>query len=148
MPRLDRPEYQPVIVAEWRRKPSLVISDGINTLLVHCFAGCDPRDVLAELRRRGFVGEAGRRPRQAPAGALLISTDDNDARRQRQKATWLWSQRHPPIGSPAEAHLRSRGYTGIIPPNDRLSAAVTTGPPSGDDRSVLPGRGDRARRAW
>ena len=30
-------------------------------LLVHCFAGCDPKDILRELRRRGLIGGDDRR---------------------------------------------------------------------------------------
>ena len=36
--------------------PSLKLSDGDQgKLLVHCFAGCEPRDMLAELRRRHLL---------------------------------------------------------------------------------------------
>lgn len=41
------------------RRPSLSIRDGDDRLLVRCFAGCDPRDVLAELRRRGLLDDDG-----------------------------------------------------------------------------------------
>lgn len=41
------------------RSPSLSIRDGDDRLLVRCFAGCDPRDVLAELRRRGLLNDDG-----------------------------------------------------------------------------------------
>jgi len=36
--------------------------------------------------------------------------------KQHQKAGWLWARRQPAIGSPVERYLRSRGYTGAIPP--------------------------------
>lgn len=39
------------------RRPSLSVCDGDDRLLVRCFAGCDPRDVLAELRRRGLLDD-------------------------------------------------------------------------------------------
>jgi hypothetical protein len=39
------------------RNPSLSVADGDKGLLVRCFAGCDQRDVLAELRSRGLLGE-------------------------------------------------------------------------------------------
>ena len=48
------------------RSPSLSIRDGDDCLLVRCFAGCDPRDVLAELRRRGLLDDAQRRHRVEP----------------------------------------------------------------------------------
>src|SRR5262245_32720239 len=37
------------------RSPSLRIGDGETHLLVCCYAGCDHRDVLAELRHRGLL---------------------------------------------------------------------------------------------
>jgi hypothetical protein len=38
------------------RTPSLSIAEGSKTpILLHCHAGCDPRDVLAELRARGLL---------------------------------------------------------------------------------------------
>jgi len=39
------------------RNPSLRIGDGETRLLVHCFGGCDPRDVLDVLRRRGLLDD-------------------------------------------------------------------------------------------
>src|SRR5262249_20158774 len=39
------------------RVPSLSLSDGDKALLVHCFAGCDRRDILAALRDRGLFDE-------------------------------------------------------------------------------------------
>jgi hypothetical protein len=38
------------------RRPSLSLCDGDNgELIVHCFANCDYRDILVELRRRGLL---------------------------------------------------------------------------------------------
>ena len=38
------------------RRPSLSLGDGDNgELIVHCFANCDYRDILVELRRRGLL---------------------------------------------------------------------------------------------
>jgi len=37
------------------RKPSLSIRDGKQELIVNCFAGCDWRDVKAELQRQGLI---------------------------------------------------------------------------------------------
>jgi hypothetical protein len=35
--------------------PSLSVRDGNTALLVRCHAGCDSRDVINELRRRGLL---------------------------------------------------------------------------------------------
>jgi len=40
------------------KHPSLSISDGNNTILVHCFAGCPQQDVIAALKDRGLWPEA------------------------------------------------------------------------------------------
>src|SRR6516225_11361832 len=54
--------------------PSLRIGDGASRLLVHCYAGCDPRDVLDVLRRRGLLethrATAARAPSVSPYSAL------------------------------------------------------------------------------
>jgi hypothetical protein len=40
------------------RTPSLSIGEGTKVpILLHCHAGCDPRDVLAELRARGLLDD-------------------------------------------------------------------------------------------
>jgi hypothetical protein len=39
------------------RSPSLSIRDGDRGVFLKCHAGCDPRDVLAELRRHGLIDD-------------------------------------------------------------------------------------------
>jgi RecA-family ATPase len=52
------------------RTPSLSIADGDKGLVVKCHAGCDPLDVLAELRRRGLADcSASRSSRTGRPGA-------------------------------------------------------------------------------
>jgi AAA domain len=51
-------------------KPSLSISDGAGTALVHCHAGCSQRDVIAELERRGLW------QRKAGTAKKIIATYD------------------------------------------------------------------------
>jgi putative DNA primase/helicase len=48
------------------RSPSLSIVDGKEGPVVTCFAGCDWREVRAELRRRGFVDDGIRLHQRAP----------------------------------------------------------------------------------
>ncbi len=70
--------------------------------------GCSFRDAVAHL-----VGE---QCLQAPPHELKQHDTNNYQRRQAQKANWLWSQRQPIAGSPAERYLRqARGYFGPIP---------------------------------
>jgi hypothetical protein len=94
------------------RHPSLRIGDGETRVLLHCFGGCDPRDVLEELRRRGLLD--GPRP-EHPRPAKKTATPDAYARGQHRKAARLWSQREPIAGSIAEIYVRSRGITCALP---------------------------------
>jgi Toprim domain len=121
------------------RKPSLSLRDGTLGLLVHCFAGCDPRHVLAELRHCGLLDLAeggdkddgrtnyqginkneGRAKNASPPKTSHLRADRNDnhadyERRQHEKAAWLWTRRYRIIGTVAERYLRARGYHGSIP---------------------------------
>jgi putative DNA primase/helicase len=49
------------------RNPSLLIRDGDieGRVVIHCFAGCDPRDVLAVLRARALLQDHGDDPKSA-----------------------------------------------------------------------------------
>jgi hypothetical protein len=102
-------------------RPSLSIRDGDNRLLVRCYAGCAPLDVLAALRRRGLIDDTDPHPR-APSRFSTGPYGTVDSRRpekraQGDKAAWLWSRRRPIAGSIAETYLRdSRGYSGPLPP--------------------------------
>ena len=91
------------------KRPSLSLRDGDDgKLLVRCFAGCDPRDILAELRQRGLLpsrrdaGEPVRRanPKPAPKPA---SRDHGDL------VPRLWRESVDPRGTLAERYLRGRG---------------------------------------
>jgi hypothetical protein len=99
------------------RCPSLRIADGHSSLLIHCFGRCKPRDVLAELKRRGLLADApasrAARRERAPAPNSGISDREQ---RQHAKAAWLWRHRRPLEGTCAERYLReARGYAGSIP---------------------------------
>ena len=56
---------------------SLLISNGRDgRLLVKCWVGCDPRDILAELRRRGLI--------DGDAGAVEFRPDPAETERRRK----------------------------------------------------------------
>lgn len=86
--------------------PSLSINDGSDgRLLVHCHAGCDGSDVLAELRRRGLAGDYRRpdtrsTPRLASRPALLPPYD---------RIRELLRRSQPLAGTLAERYLVGRG---------------------------------------
>jgi putative DNA primase/helicase len=101
------------------QSPSLRIADGETRLLVRCFCGCDPRDVLEALRQRGLEdGPAPtpiRRPQPKPKPAPSSAAEYK--RRQAEKARYLWSRRQPIANSIAEKYLReARGIACALPP--------------------------------
>jgi Toprim domain len=74
------------------RNPSLRIGDGQTRLLVRCYAGCDPRDVLDVLRRRGLLPQREATPSSPQRGPLA-----------------LWQQAVDPRGTAVERYLARRG---------------------------------------
>ena len=110
------------------RTPGLKITDderkddGID---LHCFAGCDWRDVKDELRERGLLSAVStptrrRRPEHRNAQSQPI---DDDGRRI-ALARELWRKAVPVQGTPAHAYLRARGITIEPPPSLRYLAAA------------------------
>jgi phage/plasmid primase-like uncharacterized protein len=97
------------------RSPSLSVSDGEGgKLLVHCHSGCDPRDVLAALRRL-YLLDDGQRQTEQPR-----HHHDIDGQRKRMaQAREIWRRCQPAKGTPVQAYLESRGFTGEIPPTLR-----------------------------
>jgi Toprim domain len=98
------------------RNPSLHISDDQTRLLVYCNAGCDSRDVLDELRRRGLLGSLpldNGPSKRTPPPAIKGSSDYEH--QQHDKARWLWAQRRPIAGTIAEKYLRGRKITCALP---------------------------------
>jgi hypothetical protein len=60
----------------------------------------------------------GEKPRRKPTRKFTTrsASDADRERRQREKASWLWSRRLPIVGSIAERYLRdARGYNGSLP---------------------------------
>jgi hypothetical protein len=94
------------------RSPSLRISDGDTQLLVRCFAGCDARDVLDELRRRGLLDHAhaprisdfDRRAVNAQAEMRRPRTADDLARIRHVRD--IWHEARDSRGTLAERYLR------------------------------------------
>ena len=93
--------------------PSLSLRDGDHDLLVHCFAGCDPLDILDAIHDDILDkdGQVYDKPTLATA-----SKDSSEYKRQQHgKALRLWRQRRPIAGTIAERYLRSRGITCELP---------------------------------
>jgi putative DNA primase/helicase len=96
---------------------SLLIRDGYDgRVLVTCWGGCDRLDVLAELRRRGLLGD------WANFAPHILSQPrrDDDARRT-ARALNIWRNTQPGAGSIAHRYVASRGTApDQWPPNLRF----------------------------
>jgi hypothetical protein len=90
-------------------RPSLKVSDcdrktdGID---VHCFAGCDWRDVKAKLVTLGLLNKVPARTLKGPARARPMRSRGMFAR---APALTLWAESRHPTGTPVLAYLESRG---------------------------------------
>jgi hypothetical protein len=95
------------------RKPSLSIGEGQDgTVLVHCHAGCDQRDVIAALNASGLWGFDTLRPLHRPSGLQR-------ARRKHAQpnagALAIWKSCKPAKGTKVETYLVSRGIQTFVP---------------------------------
>ncbi len=89
--------------------PSLSISDGQDgVLLVNCFAGCDPVDILRALNGQGLS-----EPSTKPPSPRLHRRDYGRAARD------IWHEAGPAAGTLVEKYLRRRGITLPVPPSIR-----------------------------
>jgi hypothetical protein len=90
--------------------------------LAHSFSNDHPmrckdyvREKLGLAAWNGSGKEYGH-PKRAPAAPTVHRDDRDYARRQLEKARWLWQRRSPLEGSPGETYLRgARGYGGALP---------------------------------
>jgi hypothetical protein len=94
------------------RTPSLSVGTGRNErLLLHCHAGCEPRDVFTELRRMGIL-EGRRQSPMPPRHKRAIETlppadaaEDADRRRRIEMAQRVWSQTEDILFTLGERYL-------------------------------------------
>jgi putative DNA primase/helicase len=89
------------------RCPSLSIADGDDgRLLLSCFAGCEFKDVTAELKHRGLI-EQGKKSKYIPPPPPPIDPDPT--------ALEIWEQSETIHGTIAEEYLQRRGIL-LTPP--------------------------------
>ena len=125
------------------RVPSLTVRDaaGGNTdLVVHCFAGCDWRDVKAALRQRGLLpvwtpGGRTERPLLRDGKPVSVARRDRLDRERRAKNTKralriLRGSRA--AGIIAETYFAPRGITVALPPTVQETAALRHWPTKQD----------------
>jgi hypothetical protein len=116
--------------------PSLRLKDGETTVLVTCYAGCEPRAVITALRERGLLPNSDSRGRAtdtkrratrpaAPVCKLAETQADSPNTRHAQE---IWRRSIAIENTPADLYLRSRGLRGPFPPTLRYHAALKHGP--------------------
>jgi putative DNA primase/helicase len=112
---------------------SLTLRDGDDgCVLVTCWGGCDRRDVLSELRRRGLLDVRAR-----GSSAKPIQREEavrTDARRSKA-ALAIWQSATPAGGTLAQNYLFSRGLHLSLPPTVRFHAGLKH--PAGDIWPVM-----------
>ena len=94
---------------------TLALRDGERGLILKCWAGCDPRDVLAELRRRGLAG-GGNSYFSLPEPARRPAAAGDDVAARIAAARRLWNVAQNAHGSPVVRYLAGRGITVPPPP--------------------------------
>jgi hypothetical protein len=88
------------------RSPSLSVRDGVRGLSVKCFAGCEPHDVLAELRWRGLIGSSSVHHSER---VTVQRPSDDDAARRIEVARRIWNAALTARGTPVERYFAGRG---------------------------------------
>lgn len=115
------------------RNPSLKVVDGQDGgLVLHCFAGCDWREVRDELRRRGLIPDDGHREdgdhhhQHRDSGRHHGCDRDRDAddRRRISAARQIWKAAQPIAGTIGGRYFRSRAITIEIPCSIRFAPAI------------------------
>jgi putative DNA primase/helicase len=101
---------------------TLALRDGHRGLVIKCFAGCDTRDVLAELRRRGLIAGTSNDARPAP---IPIRSDDSaNAARRIELARRVWDAARDAPGSPVARYLAGRRITASLPASLRWARSL------------------------
>jgi len=99
---------------------SLTLRDGDgDRLLVTCWGGCNPLDVLAELRRSGLLNQARANNNYRPISAAPHKHSDG----QIARAIAIWREARPVAGTAVEKYLATRSITGLLPSNLRFHPA-------------------------
>ena len=119
------------------RTPSLKIQDRDDgDITLHCFAGCDWKDIKDELRQRGLLPplnapkEQGARTKTPPmpAAGAIIAADDAGENSRIEAAREIWRSTLPAPGTAVETYLRGRGITAPIPPSIRYAPNLRHAP--------------------
>ena len=100
------------------RTPSLSIRDSPdNGIIVHCFSGCDWRDVKAAMREIGLLPDFHTEGRTVPADNRNGNRAEKEAQAAAKRAHYIkwcqsiWDAAGEVKSSPVESYLRSRAIT-------------------------------------
>jgi putative DNA primase/helicase len=119
-------------VAHADRTPSLSLRDGTaGRLLVHCHAGCQALDVLAELRRQKLIGSNDCRRKEDERDFSRRSAPVTDQSAV-ELAQQIFEDAVEPRRGPVEVYLRSRGLGQL--PDDVIDLRYHPRCPRGRDR--------------
>jgi hypothetical protein len=97
------------------REPSLSLRDADGAVLVHCHAGCEQRQVIAALRRRGLWSGHGL-PNGLAKKTPRLAIDRVGYDKRRSRALAIWNSSKTATGTLVETYLASRGVT-VAPPH-------------------------------
>ncbi|MDR6304614.1 DNA primase [Nitrobacter vulgaris] len=107
------------------RSPSLAISAGKDgKVLVRCHAGCDQRDLIAALQRRGLWQTNERSGFAFNHRRQIAEEPDADTLKRGAAALAIWQASHPVEGTPVASYLRSRGLDIPASPALRFHAGL------------------------
>jgi putative DNA primase/helicase len=106
--------------AHGSRGATLALRDGACGLIAKCHAGCDLRDVLAELRRRGLINGGDR----GSGNAAPAPTRHNDNFRRIAAAQRIWDAARDGRGSPVADYFIGRSITIAPPPSLRYAPCL------------------------
>lgn len=95
-----------------KHNPPLSIKRGHSGILLHCFKGCDYRDIRNTLSVYGFGGDAPMTPAETLRGR---QKQEAEAAKKAAQAEACWNKAQPIAGTLAEDYLRGRGITGDLP---------------------------------
>lgn len=103
------------------RRPSLSVTEGDIGLLVHCFAGCSPGDVLEELGRLDLVDRERETASQQPRPRQTVEAGS--------RAASILEEALPIEGTLAERYLTEhRGLSGPFLPSLRYTPSLLYSP--------------------
>src|SRR5262245_10122945 len=91
---------------------SLRIGDGQTRLLVHCYAGCHPRDVLDVLRRRELLGDEPTRRSSTRKPPPIDPDEERERARRLRLVERIWDEAVPIASTAGELYFRKPRHEG------------------------------------